>query len=73
MVSTKTVLGNVGDRIEQGTLGIAIREFAEIVTEYLADDADNSIYASAMADKGLDVCHLVVDLLEELGLVNPNQ
>lgn len=70
---SNTVLGKIGDRVEDGPLGAAMREFAEIVQEYLYDASDTSIYATAMADKGMDICHFVMDLLEELGLVNPDQ
>lgn len=73
MGAVKTVLGNVGDRIEDGVLGKAIREFADIAMEYLQNDKEHNIYASLLADKGLDISHYVVDLLEELGLVNPDQ
>ena len=70
IAEVKNVLGQVGDRIEDGPLGAALREFAELVTDYLDDPADTSLYASAMASVGMDIGHLVIDLLESLGLVH---
>jgi hypothetical protein len=65
-----TVLGNIGDKIEDGPLGTALRELAEICQEYIQSDEDG-LYASVLCVKSMEVGHLVIDLLEELGLVTP--
>lgn len=67
----KSVLGQIGERVEDGPLGHALRDFAVIVQAYLDDSEEMNVYASVLADKGMEVGHLVMDLLEELGLVNP--
>lgn len=70
METKETVLGQIGDRIEDGPLGQQLKELADIVTEYLESD-EISHYANLLADKTMTVSHLVIDLLEELGLVDP--